>query len=219
MVSQALVVRNLMKRKINPFKTVILAFGIAFGGMAQAGDSEVLNNPTAGFQVTKPQGWHTITAAENMENIKKIKLDDAEFHAAMQKYATAPLVAFSKYPEPYDDVNPSFKVSIKPYGKLKGRQPEDIIGFVIPQFENLFKDFVLAQKPIATEVSGIKSAYMKMDYTMEIPDGRTFPTTSEMWVVPRGDYFFIIGAGFRQDEKNGSREEIQDILKTVIIEK
>jgi hypothetical protein len=58
-----------------------------------------------------------------------------------------------------------------------------------------------------------------MNYTMEIPDGRSFQTTSELWIVPRGDYFFMIGAGTRQDEKTGSREEIQDILASLKIEK
>lgn len=37
----------------------------------------------------------------------------------------------------------------------------------------------------------------------------------EIWIVPRGDYFFLIGAGTRQDEKTGSRQEIRRILDTV----
>lgn len=136
----------------------------------------------------------------------------------MQKYATAPLVAMTKFPEPFEDVNPSFKVNLKPYGGLKGKSPQEIISLVVPQFQKVFKDFVLVQPPTEVVVSNIKSAYARMNYTMEIPDGRTFPITSELWIVPRGDYFFLIGAGTRQDEKTGSREEIQSILKTVKIE-
>lgn len=185
---------------------------------AIAADPGVFNNPTAGLQVTKPAEWSFITAAQNLDNIKAVKLSDDEFHAAMKKYATAPLVAMTKFPEPYDDVNPSFKVNLKPYGDLKGMAPQEIISLVVPQFESTFKDFVLVQPPTEVVVSGITSAYARMNYTMEIPDGRTFPTTSELWIVPRGDYFFMIGAGTRQDETTGSREEIQEILKTVKIE-
>ena len=159
-----------------------------------------------------------MTATQNLENIKAVKLPDAEFHAAMQKYATAPLVAMMKYPEPYDDVNPSFKVIIKPLGDLKGKSPEELISLSIPQFQRMFKDFVLVQAPTEGAVSGMKSAYARINYTMEIPDGRTFPTTSELWIVPRGDYFFMIGAGTRQDEKTGTRDEIRAILETVKIE-
>lgn len=183
-----------------------------------AGDPNVFSNATAGFQLTKPTEWHYITAAQNMKNIRAMKLSDEEFQAAMQKYATAPLVAMMKYPEPYEDVNPSFKVNLKPYGGLKGKSPEDIINLVMPQFRKTFKEFVLVQPPIEVVVSGIKSAYARMNYTMEIPDGSTFPTTSELWIVPHGDYFFMIGAGTRQDEKTGSRKEIEEILKTVTIE-
>lgn len=200
-------------------RTIVLAILLSLGACAAlAGDQEIFNNPTAGLQLEKPAEWHYLTAAQNMDNIKSIKLSDDEFHAAMQKYATAPLVAMTKFAEPFEDVNPSFKVNIKPFGELKGKRPEEVISLVVPQFQHAFKDFELVQPPTQVEVSGIKSAYARMNYTMEIPDGRTFPTTSELWIVPRGDYFFMIGAGTRQDEKTGSRKEIQSILKTVKIE-
>lgn len=201
------------------FRGAFLAASVVLSAAtAVAADQGVFNNPTAGFQVTKPAEWNYITAEQNMDNIKALKLSDEEFHAAMQNYATAPLVAMTKFPEPFEDVNPSFKVNIKPYGGLKGTPPQEIISLVLPQFQKAFKDFVLVQAPSEVEVSGIKSAYARVNYTMEIPDGRTFPTTSELWIVPRGDYFFIIGAGTRQDEETGNREEIQSILKTVKIE-
>jgi hypothetical protein len=154
-----------------------------------------------------------------MENIKAIKLNDEEFHAAMQKYATAPLVAMTKFPEPYEDVNPSFKVNIKPYGQFEGKQPAELINMLVPQFKRAFKDFELVQPPVEVVVSEIKSAYARMNYTLEIPDGMFFQITSELWIVPRGDYFFVLGAGTRQDEKTGSRKEIESILKTVKIER
>lgn len=200
-------------------RKAVLAIALAvWVSMCLSGDADVFNNPTAGFQLTKPTEWSYVTAAQNMENIKAMKLTDEEFHAAMQKYATAPLVAMTKYPEPYDDVNPSFKVNLKPYGGLKGKSPEEIISMVVLQFQKVFKDFALVQPPTAALVSGIKSGYVRMNYTMEIPDGRSFPTTSELWIVPWGEYFFMIGAGTRQDEKTGGREEIQSILKSVKIE-
>jgi len=197
---------------------VLCSVGLALvAGAVTGAEPELFDNPTAGFQVTKPAEWHYITAAQYTENLKAIKLSDEEFHAAMQKYATAPLVAMSRFPEPFDDVNPSFKVNLKPYGGLKGKRPEEIIGLLLPQFQQMFKDFALVQPPIEVEVSGIRSGYVRMNYTMEVPDGRGFPTTSELWIVPHGDYFFLIGAGTRQDEKTGTREEIQEILKSVRI--
>lgn len=43
------------------------------------------------------------------------------------------------------------------------------------------------------------------------------PITSELWIIPRGDYFFMVGAGTRQDEKTGSRKEVESILNTIVI--
>ena len=196
----------------------ILLFVLMVGSLAHAEQSDVFTSPTAGFKVTKPVGWHYFTAAQNLENLKATKLNDQEFQAAMLKYATAPLVAMTKFPEPYDDLNPSFKVNIKPFGQLKGQTAKDIIGLMLPQFQKAFKDFKLVQPPTEVEVSGIKSGYARINYSLQIPDGTVFPTTSELWIVPRGDYFFILGAGTRQDEKTGSRKEIENIIRSVKIE-
>jgi hypothetical protein len=59
---------------------------------------------------------------------------------------------------------------------------------------------------------------MRINYSLQASDGRTFPTTSEMWIVPKGDYFFMIGAGTRQDEKTGSRKEIQQIVDSIKVQ-
>jgi hypothetical protein len=167
--------------------------------------------------VTKPAGWQYLTAAQNLENLKATQLSDQEFQAAMLKYATAPLVAMTKFPEPYDDLNPSFKVNIKPFGPFKGQTAQDMIGLILPQLQKAFKDFTLVQPPTEVEVSGIKSGYARIDYSLQTADGTLFPTTSELWIVPYGDYYFLLGAGTRQDEKTGSREEIADIIRSVKI--
>lgn len=177
----------------------------------------VFSNPTAGFKVTKPAGWHYVTAEQNQANLKAVKLSDQEFQDAMQKYATAPLVAMAKHEEPYEDINPSFKVNIRALGDLKGKPATELAGLLVPQLQRVFKDFELAQPPIETVVSGMKGAYVRMNYTMETPGG-AFPTTSELWLIPRGDFFFMVGAGTRTDEKTGTRKEIAAIMKTVKIE-
>lgn len=195
----------------------VLLFVSTWCSFTHAEQPDIFTSPTAGFKVIKPVGWHYVTAAQNLENLKATKLSDQEFQAAMLKYATAPLVVMTKFLEPYDDLNPSFKVSIKPFGQLKGKTATDIIGLMLPQFQKMFKDFKLVQPPTEVEVSGIKTGYARIDYSLQTPDGSLFPTTSELWIVPHGDYFFILGAGTRQDEKTGSRKEIANIIRSVEI--
>lgn len=183
---------------------------------ASADDADTFRSITVGFEVTKPAEWQFATAAQNLENLKRTELADKEFHAAMLKYATAPLVAIMKYPEPFEDLNPSLKVNIKPFGQLKGTAATDILELLMPQFAKVFQDFSVVVPPTQATVSGRAAAYTRMNYSL-VADDRTFPTTSEIWIVPRGDYFFLIGAGTRQDEKTGSRKEIQSILDSVRI--
>jgi hypothetical protein len=180
-----------------------------------AGSANDFESITAGFKVTKPNDWQFITAQENIENIKRVDLLDKEFHEKMIKYSQPPLVAMMKYPEPFDDVNPSFKINIKPLGQLKGLDPKQILGIILPQIEKTFKKYKLVIAPKDTKISGLSGAYMKMNYSMVILDGRELPATSEIWIVPRGDYFFLIGAGSRQDESTDSRVEIQNILSSI----
>ena len=136
----------------------------------------------------------------------------------MLKYATVPMVAMMKYPEPYDDINPSFKVNIKPLGQLKGRTAVELVSMILPQLQKVFKDYALVQPPVETEVSGLRAAYARIHYSLETADGSTFPCASELWIVPRGDYFFMLGAGTRQDDTRGPRSEIQGILDSVKID-
>jgi hypothetical protein len=89
---------------------------------------------------------------------------------------------------------------------------------MVPQLEKVFRDYELVQAPAITEVAGLEAAYARINYSLETAAGSIFPCTSELWIVPRGDYFFLLGAGTRQDESTGSRNEIQDILRSVKID-
>lgn len=183
---------------------------------ATASDQYV--NQTLGLSVTKPAAWVFLSAADVAGNLERTKLDDKEFEAKLQKYASAPLVAIAKHPEPFDDLNPSFRLQVKPYGALQGKTAEELLQLVLPQLTRAFKDAAITQAPTQVTVAGISSAYGQIEYTLEAQDGRMFPTTSEIWIVPRESYFMLIGAGTRQDEKTGTRQEIRDILNTLTIE-
>ena len=179
--------------------------------------SDVFENATVGFYVEKPVDWHFVTAEQNMENLKRTQLSNEEYRELLLKYANAPLVAMTKYEEPFDDLNPSLKVNIKPYGDLDRSDPKIILNLVIPSFKQMFSDFEILEGPSDTQISGIPSAYVRVAYSLSIADGRVFPTTSELWIIPRGDHFFMVGSGTRTDEETGTRKEIQSILDTVAI--
>jgi hypothetical protein len=191
------------------------ALVLACAAPAQVDEPEVFASPTAGFQVAKPIGWHHMSAEQVREN--NARVGDAQLRELLKKGTTAPLVAFTKFPEPYDDLNPSFKVSLQPIERLSGGDAMEGIRRLVEQLGGMFPAFEVVQGPERTVVSGIDAAYARFTYDLEVPDGRRLPAMSEMWIVPRSSYFFLIGAGMRQDEKNGSREEIEAIVRSVKI--
>jgi hypothetical protein len=182
-------------------------------------DANEYVNPTLGFRVAKPETWLFASAQQNLDNLKSIRLQDAEMQKTLAKYVSAPLVIMLKYAEPYPDVNPSIKVNLKPLGQLKGRDAKEIAALLLPGLQRAFKDLVVAKSPSDVVVSGFKGAYMRVTYSLEVSGGDSFPTSSELWIIPRGDYFFMIGAGTRADERTGTRQEIQDIVNTVSIDR
>jgi hypothetical protein len=195
----------------------ILTF-LALSAVAHAQSDEVVTNRTVGLEITKPAAWQHVTAEATVENFRNVEMKDKEFQEAVVKYATAPVFAFAKYPEPYPDINPSFKINLRSAGQLAGRSGSEILALILPTLQNAFADFVMQEGPTETMVSGLPASYARFNYTLSA-GGAEYPTTSEIWIVPRGNFFFLIGAGTRQDEATGSRAEIRSILDSVKIDR
>ncbi len=206
-------------------KKIILGFVLflligVFGVNAE--EQNIFTYPKLGFTITKPVNWQVTSAEDYFKNLDRVTtLENAEFMEMAKKYATVPLVAFSKYLEPYDDINPGIKVHFKYRESLPGfagKGPKEIIEVSLLTFEQVFKDFKIIEGPMDTDVSGIASAYVKYQYTLTIPDGRGFPACSEMWVIPRGNYFYLIVVGRRQDASTQDLEDIKQMMSSIKIE-
>jgi len=197
----------------------VLLVSFAYFAEADTIEENEFQSQGVGLSVTKPNDWNFVSAEKNLENLKQIQLDDEEFHELMLRHSTVPLVTIAKHREPYDDLNPSLKITVRPLGGLPGDQPIQILELILPQMRSMFADFEVIQGPMELDVAGHQASYAKFHYLLETQDGNSFPTCSELWLVPRGNFFFLIGAGTRQDEKTGSRDEIQSILSSLKIEK
>lgn len=177
-------------------------------------EADRFRNPTAQFELRKPSDWVYLSAEQNTANLKAVETSDADLRQAIVKYATVPMVVLAKHQEPFNDLNPTFKVNVRPLGQFVGQPPAAILTALLPGLKRAFADVTVVQAPLAVKVGGLDAAYLRVDYTLRA-GGAEFPTTSELWVVPRGDFFFLIGAGSRQDEATGSRREISEILESI----
>jgi hypothetical protein len=198
--------------------TLFLFLSPWHAALGEAPDKNTYSNPTLGITVTKPQDWQFATAEQHSENLGRTKMKDEEFQALVQKYSTAPIVVMMKHPEPFPDLNPSLKINVKPLGDLTGDDPKALLELIVPSLRKAFHDFEMVETPKEIKLAGHRAAYMKIHYNLAVSDGQQFATCSEMWVVPRGNNFFLIGSGTRQDEKTGKRSDIQKILSSLRID-
>lgn len=202
-------------------KTAFLSFvflSLLCAPRTESADTNTYSNPTLGITVTKPKDWQFATIEQHVENLGRAKFKDEEFTKLVQKYSTAPLVVIMKHPEPFDDINPSFKMNLKPLGNLPTEDPKAIISLLLETLRRQLNDLELIIPPKEVTVAKLKASYIKVHYNMEVADLGTFAICSEMWVVPRGKHFFLIGSGTRQDEKTGKREEIEKIIASLKLE-
>ena len=176
--------------------------------------AELFTNPVLGLSIEKPADWHIVTAEANAENLKKAEIGSPEFQEAVRKYASVPLYAFSRYPEPHPDMNASVKVNTRPSGSFAGRTGQDVIRALLPGLQRAMGDLKIITAPEPTMLGGKAAGHISMTYTLKA-GGSSFPAASELWVIPRGDYLIVVGAGYRPDEKTGDREAVLQIVNSL----
>jgi hypothetical protein len=195
-------------------RTMLLGLLLVLGTPALAQNE--YSNATLGFSARKPSSWHYLTAEQHQGNLKGLDFSDPRVKEVLAKHARVPFFAITKFKEPHPDLNPSVRVNVREAGNLKGVPPEEALQAIAAAFPRIFKDFAVAEGPVPTKVSGHPAAYVRMTYTLEAA-GASWRTASEMWLVPRGDAVFIIGAGTREDQTNGTLKEVRGIIDTIKI--
>lgn len=174
-------------------------------------------NNVIGFQISYYKNWVTLDSKSLATNLNNLTTKDSNFTKLLQTNASLPFFAISKYQEPHDDLNPSLRVNARPLGGLKGKSMVEIIKIIIPNFQKIYEDFKIIDEPKIIKINNIEMAYTKFYYILKNTDGKEFKSCSELWLIDKGDFFIMIGAGSKQDESNGKRQEIQDMINTIKI--
>lgn len=169
------------------------------------GKAERLSNATLGLSIDKPKSWVTLTAAANEANLGRAEFNSPEFQKQVQAYASVPLFAFTKFAEPYPDVNPSIKVNTRPAGQLSGRSGTEVLLTILPALSKVMPDYKLLTPPETVMLAGRTAGHAKVTYTLK-SDGKKYPAASELWIVPRGNHLIIVGAGYRPNIASDQRE-------------
>ena len=185
-----------------------------------AADTNTFYSSIFGITVTKPASWYFMSRDRFQENIHDLKLKDEELHQFLEKN-NVPVAIVTKYLEPYDDLNPSFKVQVLPVADSSTDDPVAIADKVVQASNGSnHSNFKVDVAPVSVTVANRKAAYCKTSYDVVLADGRVFHACGEVWFVPvkKHGYFFMFSVDTRADEKNGSRAEAKEIVSSIKIE-
>jgi len=189
------------------------------GRLAIGSEKNEYTNPTAGFQITKPNSWTFLSIETIAANRENIRLKDEELRVAIRERATAPLVVIAKHEEPYGDLNPTISIVLRPAGSLQGKSATEIMSTVVLPMQNALQDFIFIREIHETEVSGLKASHMRATYRISNKEGRDFKVVSRMWMVPRGAFIFLIGMSGPESGPDVTEAEFDKVLQTIKIEK
>jgi hypothetical protein len=171
---------------------------VFFACIAWAQDPNTFASSAAGVSMSKPLGWH---------------------FTAQQNAATAPLVVITRHEEPFDGLNPTVKINIRPLGEWNGSNPVEIVETLTAPLQQAFKDAATVDGPRETELSGLKAGYVRVNFTLQSAAGRAFRTSSELWVVPRGSDYFLIEIGRSQTAGEAEKRELRSIVNSIKIDR
>lgn len=188
--------------------SVLIALVLALiPASADGGDKPTrVENSTAGVSIEPPPGWNVSTVAQLAENREKIRLSDAELEEAMKRLATPALFAFMKHPEPYDNINPSIQVILRPAppGLATARQ---LLEVTVEALKGAHKDFKTVEPISELTVGGLPGAGMKVGYTLRTTEGAEFKVLARTWAVKRGNFLVLVGMSGAQEGTDVAEEE------------
>ena len=198
---------------------LLVALAIA-GGVFQlrAVAQERFGNATAGISIVPPSGWHVTSMQDVFSNRAQLRLPDAQLQAGMQR-ATAPLFVFSKYQEPYPQLNPTVQVVLRPLPSSLPASPTALLRIATETLRKAFPDFTFVAPIQDAQVSGLRAAYMKAAYTLRTADKRSHRVLARTWLVPRGSFMFLIGMSGATEGADVSEAEFAAALESIAIEK
>jgi hypothetical protein len=180
-------------------------------------DEDTFVDQEIGVALRKPKGWTFVSSYHVKENRREIRTNSSEMDQALQERARLPLVAATKYPEARDDVNPTIQVVVRPRGTMARSSATALAALVTSGLSNSFRGFSLETPPTVTTVSGHEAAHVRARYELGTLDGRTYQVLARLWIVPRGEYCYLIGMSGPAQGADRSDAEFQAVLRSVVI--
>ncbi|GMU65861.1 MAG: hypothetical protein AMXMBFR36_21350 [Acidobacteriota bacterium] len=169
-------------------------------------------NESAGFEFIKPDSWFFATQELLAENQKHLRIKDKEFDAKLRA-AKGPLASTHKYPAAQGGVNPNFQVSVLTLDDWSTKTARQMVRDLIEPLKASFEDLSYVDDARETTIDGREGARAGIALTRGVSDGTSARLRTDIVVVPRGEFMYMIGLS-RELADEDSGLELEAILKT-----
>lgn len=148
------------------------------------------------------------------------RLNDKQLRGLQERYITKPVALLRKYPGWHTGVNPAFRIDFRPLGELAGQEPVTILRLMLGKMEKQLLYFKVLEPIAPVLVSGLPAAHVRFEYsTRPNWDYGQFDIDFDFWVIPRGEYVFLIGGGVDRNELAATRAEVLEIFSSIVLSK
>ncbi len=158
-------------------------------------ESLLFENQLLGFAIERHPAWslHWLTEPESrpqkQETLEK-RLKEVLRFATLNNH-----LSFTRFPEPFAGVNPSFNVSI-----YAVQQPSpDPARKYLEQLLIRAQPLEVPQELSATKIGAVDGWTARM-VVKGLVDGQSYPMTVDLWVATKDNLITFINAGYRQDD-------------------
>jgi hypothetical protein len=182
---------------------------------ADSAETDRFRSTAAGVEVRKPHGWFFADLQTVLEQRAHARLKSEEFERLVRENASIPLVVATKYEEPYDALNPSFQMIVRPAGTLEGKPAVEIMTAIENGLRNVFAQYETVEPIREIRVGGRSGARFTAAYTVSNPEGREFAVRSTLVLVPRGKILYQMGFSGTPEGPDRLGEEIESVLASI----
>jgi hypothetical protein len=160
--------------------------------MSCATIKDLLRDTYKGFSIEIPSGWVVLNHGEVLENRNAVQLMDKDIQEKVNSEQFRTLAVFAQHHEPYEGLNATIKVMYRELGEFSKSSPTEILRLATAIIRLAVKDYDLKEPVRSTTISGFNSAHLRVNYTIADNKGKTHNVDSSFYVIPRGDYMFVV---------------------------
>lgn len=172
--------------------------------------------PDFGFRIEIPADWTIQDTGCVLANRERLDMGSPALKRKFQQ-ATLPIFACTRFPDRYNDINPTVQTTYRPMPEL-GIPATLLLEKMTSLMGHLFEDFHFVEPPVETELGGLPAAHTRVSYAVYNSDERRFDILARSWVVPCGTMMFIVGMSGPAHGDNVCEDEFNGIAESIRID-